>query len=1525
MPRSGGDSDKLGNHFESLWTLWCALDVVQGYVATITVEALEVSEGVEFCILNNNHTRTFCSVKRQKQGGDWSIADLTRKNETGRSILHDLVSKVETFPNATVCFVSATGANQIRELTERSRSAESFHDFKRTLSASLSKEFLKRIVPICRGDESQSINFLKSLEIIPRGHRDLQRDIDRRIDEILYSLDDTELDSSDLRRWLMEMILENLGKELSRDFFLACFGKKSVALKDWKSDDDSRKLVEKSNSRFLAVAENELINASHIAREEVADVVNALNNEKSRGVLLVAPGGYGKSCVLAQVVRHLTDQNHSCLCLRLDSLENCISTKQVGRQLDLRVSPAILLAAISGHRPCTLVVDQLDALSIVSGKNTKLWQAFEELVREAEAYPFMKVIVACRDFDLQHDSRLRTLEKTEARFHKVVLGLLSEDDVKQSIKSAGNSAVELEPKKLEILRVPFHLLLFLQGSLNSGFSTIGDLFNNYWNRKRKLLEIRMERPSYWADVIDSLVDYMSDKQLLFAPEYVVDAWANDAEGMTSEHVLVYANKEYRFFHESFFDYAFARKFSRSGRSVKDLLLTDEQHLFRRGQVRQILSYFREHEFDRYLENVEFILESNDVRFHINRMVASGFRQVRSPRREEWLLLEKHFFGGDLSRYVPVAIRGHSEWFQLLDQLDIFVSWLSSGDDGLRNAAIWLLEASELHNHYSKRIAEIIQPFSGELDEHWLGRLRRIMSWGNASKSLEMTEIFLKMVQRGDFDSHDRRSGSGGDLWSQLYSAKSDNPKFVIDVAATWFDRAIDQHCRLSEDWNPLGACALNNSHSGAQLIVNAADVTPLHCAERFLPCVVRAVRVTEVVLEEGVSNRVWPWRNNSGDPFRVDEAILLSLRRSLQSLATHQPDQFRTLVEPILTLPHKVFAYLLLRAWTDNPEEFADECAKYLCEDPSRFRVGYGSYSGRSKGNGVAPISRMALLVISSKCSQELFFQMEDAIIGYTSDYEKKNPGYRGLPELLVLRSLERSRLSKKALLRVEELERKFPSITDEIVPEDVSSMVGFIGSPLSENVFDKMSDQQWISAMRKYSSDRVEFGKGGAIELSRRLSELARADRQRFVTLVHAMPEDLNPIYFDAILNGLIGRFINVPAEERQADREAFTQMTTESVMGVIERLHKLPGRPCGSAIVSCINELANRQLRAEAFEILHFYSTSDPDPQNDIWLQHAEKNVHPGDPYSHGINCVRGQAAEAVASLLYEDNDRIDILRPTVQALVRDPVISVRCCALNALLPLLKFERDEAVRLFLEAATIGNDLLATNPYERFLHYAVHTHYAELRGVIQTALKSDIPEAIEIAARQTIVAELNAVDVGELGNRIRAGNEHERSTAVCVYAKNLGNSAVGDRCAKFLAQFLYDESSLVREQVSGGLYGLSGERLLELEPFLREFIKSPCFPEDPDGLLRSLEESDAELPTIVAEAAERILEFVGAEGTSIAYAASSTTHSIATLVIRQYEQTRDKVVKTQCLDLIDKMERAGYYGIAEELGKIER
>jgi len=487
MPKPGGASAKISDLYEALWTVEMALDVFEGRLYSITVEAFgEESRGVEFHTVANSGIRQFHSVKRQKVDGDWSIADLcfVKNKSTGRSTLGDLLEKQKRWPDCETCFVSATGANELRELTERAKPATTSSDFLAQLSnKELREKFAKNIVPLCGGDAEAALAALKTLQVRLRDHPGLADSIERRLDLLLYRVDDSELRAGDVRRLIAAHIVENLGQTFTTDRLRGFVKDQGFGIRDWRLDATVIEAVDKANQRYRSVTEKELINGAHIIRDAVQKIAASLTQGDSRGALVIAPGGFGKSCVLAQCVEQLLQQGTPFLCLRMDSFDPCHTTQQLGKQMDLPESPAVVLAGVADNASSVLIVDQLDAMSLVSGRNPQMWEVFEQLCREVQSYQHMKLLLACRDFDLNHDQRLRSLGDEKSGFDKHSLSTLSIDEVKASLTLASLKQVTLPDSSIEILRVPFHLLLFLQGEPSCAFTTVGELYDRYWERK----------------------------------------------------------------------------------------------------------------------------------------------------------------------------------------------------------------------------------------------------------------------------------------------------------------------------------------------------------------------------------------------------------------------------------------------------------------------------------------------------------------------------------------------------------------------------------------------------------------------------------------------------------------------------------------------------------------------------------------------------------------------------------------------------------------------------------------------------------------------------------------------------------------------------------------------------------------------------------------------------------------------------------------------------------------------------------
>ena len=141
-----------------------------------------------------------------------------------------------------------------------------------------------------------------------------------------------------------------------------------------------------------------------------ADLADRLRSSDTPVTMVVGAAGAGKSGVLWQSVQELEAEEHwPILAFRLDRLESMASTSDLGDQLGLGVSPVTALAAVAAGGPCLLVVDQLDAVSFASGRLPSGFNTVVDLIREAAAFPQMRVLLACRAFDVDNDHRIRRL------------------------------------------------------------------------------------------------------------------------------------------------------------------------------------------------------------------------------------------------------------------------------------------------------------------------------------------------------------------------------------------------------------------------------------------------------------------------------------------------------------------------------------------------------------------------------------------------------------------------------------------------------------------------------------------------------------------------------------------------------------------------------------------------------------------------------------------------------------------------------------------------------------------------------------------------------------------------------------------------------------------------------------------------------------------------------------------------------------------------------------------------------------
>ncbi|MGB3238047.1 MAG: hypothetical protein WBB29_07115, partial [Geitlerinemataceae cyanobacterium] len=205
MPLPGGEADKLGNRYESRWTIYCAIDVMQEKADSIRLEK-PGEDAFEFFLYKDGKIECH-QVKRQITGkGRWTLSSLQNNQVQVLSDFWDSLSN----PDVACIFISTQDANELGELSNRARDAESWLEFKQKfLNQTLLRNFgtLRQKWNNC--SEVAAYEALKRIYIQTIADDLLAEIVEDRLEALV------EGDPKTIRLELAELILEKIHHKLT--------------------------------------------------------------------------------------------------------------------------------------------------------------------------------------------------------------------------------------------------------------------------------------------------------------------------------------------------------------------------------------------------------------------------------------------------------------------------------------------------------------------------------------------------------------------------------------------------------------------------------------------------------------------------------------------------------------------------------------------------------------------------------------------------------------------------------------------------------------------------------------------------------------------------------------------------------------------------------------------------------------------------------------------------------------------------------------------------------------------------------------------------------------------------------------------------------------------------------------------------------------------------------------------------------------------------------------------------------------
>ncbi|MEA5471422.1 hypothetical protein [Spirulina sp. 06S082] len=652
----------------------------------------------------------------------------------------------------------------------------------------------------------------------------------------------------------------------------------------------------------------------------------------------------------------------------------------------------------------------------------------------------------------------------------------------------------------------------------------------------------------------------------------------------------------------------------------------------------------------------------------------------------------------------------------------------------------------------------------------------------------------------------------------------------------------------------------------------------------------------------------------------MENLILRGLEISLSTLAKNEPEQFREFIKEIKNSQFETIQFLLIRAYSANGKEFADDAINYLCENPMRFQIGYGGNSGNIHA---APYwtARELVQATTPYCSSDRLLKLTHLLFDYYPEKEyvtQNNLTLRGYAQFILLDAIAVERRTVEVEGRLEEWKRKFISIefldrSGKIEPPKPMK-ADIVGSPITEEADKKMTNEQWLKAIVKYNQEGAGLwferdGQlvGNARELAIHIQYKAKQEPMRFAKLLHQFSSNTNTVYFNNILWGIA---------------ETNLDLDLDIVVDTLKYCHELTNKPCGSSISWLLTKKSNLPWPSEIFDIIIWYALNDPNPERESWRTEASSGqvYYGGDPFTAGINSVRGSAFGAIGNLIASDPDRTEYFIPTLQNAVSDRSIAVRTCVAQPLVALLNFDRDLAVKLLQELCKTEDILLGTRWIERFLKYATYTHFKTLQPILERMILSDVKPAREVGSRQICLAALHEEAARNLANECLHHTSIHRKAVAKISVANLRSPDYCQSCEDFLVQLVNDPDEEVCIEVARCFHLFEGKELENYTNLIETFVRSKAFEIDSKSLFRALQKTTAELPDITYEVCAHYVQNI-LKSTEKNLGISGD--NVSQLLIRTYSQK--KALQSQCLDLIDSLAEISAYGLEKNLASYER
>ena len=409
-------------------------------------------------------------------------------------------------------------------------------------------------------------------------------------------------------------------------------------------------------------------------------VKEELQEKESCVKVLVGNAGMGKSVIIKKVIQRLNADGIRCFAIKADKLQTPIGYSS-NEHLELLRNT---FSSLIQEKRAVLIIDQIDALSqYINSDRSKLENIITliKLFSEDKNMRNVRIIVSSRSFDLDFDPKLSILGHEP----QIKLGLLEKEDVEKVLDRLKVGLYkELDEKTISVLQTPQHLNLFCRvyrKNERKDYCSITDLYDELWLQVIGLTEAKINKGIAEKILYDLALKIYRDEEL--TPQWNYDtSELKEANYLISEGIIEKTDNRATFFHQSMYDYVFARYYTKEKRSLIQDILAEKKHqgLFVRTTVNFVLDYESAKNIKQYKEDIKTILFSSEVRNHIQLMLLWAMANRIDILPFEKKCIKDLYVQNKLLFFSFIRRTYKKEWYQIITPLiDKNIKTMKVGD------------------------------------------------------------------------------------------------------------------------------------------------------------------------------------------------------------------------------------------------------------------------------------------------------------------------------------------------------------------------------------------------------------------------------------------------------------------------------------------------------------------------------------------------------------------------------------------------------------------------------------------------------------------------------------------------------------------------------------------------------------------------------------------------------------------------------------------------------------------------------